>query len=34
MKLINVDKLMNDARETITEESGAMDWINLIRRQT
>lgn len=34
MKLINVDKLMNDVRETITEKSGAMDWINLIRRQT
>ncbi len=30
MKLIDADKLMERVRNTITEQSGAMDWINLI----
>ena len=30
MRLIDADKLMNDVRKTITEKSGAIDWINLI----
>lgn len=33
MKLIDADVLMADVRNTITEESGAIDWINLINRQ-
>ena len=33
MRLIDVDVLMADVRNTITEESGAIDWINLINRQ-
>lgn len=32
-KLIDADLLMTDARNTITEKSGALDWINLINRQ-
>jgi len=30
MKLIDADELMERVRCTITEQSGAMDWINLI----
>lgn len=30
MKLIDADELMERVRNTITEQSGAMDWINLI----
>lgn len=33
MGLIDTDVLMTDVRNTITEESGALDWINLINRQ-
>lgn len=33
MRLIDADVLMVDVRNTITEESGAIDWINLINRQ-
>lgn len=33
MGLIDADVLMADVRNTITEESGAIDWINLINRQ-
>lgn len=33
MRLIDADVLMADVRNTITEESGAIDWINLINRQ-
>lgn len=33
MGLIDVNVLMTDARNTITEKSGALDWINLINRQ-
>ena len=32
-RLIDADVLMGDVRNTITEESGAIDWINLINRQ-
>ena len=32
-RLIDEDVLMLDVRNTITEESGAIDWINLINRQ-
>lgn len=32
-RLIDTDVLMADVRNTITEESGAIDWINLINRQ-
>ena len=32
-RLIDEDVLMADVRNTITEESGAIDWINLINRQ-
>lgn len=32
-RLIDADVLMADVRNTITEESGAIDWINLINRQ-
>lgn len=32
-RLIDVDVLMTDVRNTITEKSGAMDWINLINCQ-
>lgn len=32
-RLIEADVLMDDVRNTITEESGAIDWINLINRQ-
>lgn len=30
MRLIDADELMERVRSTITERSGAMDWINLI----
>ncbi len=30
MRLIDADELMERVRSTITELSGAMDWINLI----
>lgn len=33
MRLIDVDKLMQDARNTITEQSRTFDWVNLINRQ-
>ena len=33
MRLIDADVLMADVRNTITEESGSIDWINLINRQ-
>ena len=32
-RLIDADVLMADVRNTITEESGAIDWITLINRQ-
>ena len=33
MRLIDTDVLMTDVRNTITEKSGTLDWINLINRQ-
>ena len=33
MRLIDVNVLMTDVRNTITEKSRAFDWINLINRQ-
>lgn len=33
MRLIYADVLMTDVRNTITEQSSAFDWINLINRQ-
>lgn len=30
MRLIDADELIERVRSTITEQSGAMDWINLI----
>ena len=33
MRLIDVDKLMEDFRNTITEKSDTMDWLNMIYRQ-
>lgn len=33
MGLIDADVLMTDVRNTITEKSRAVDWINLINRQ-
>lgn len=33
MRLIDADVLMADVRNTITEESGVIDWVNLINRQ-
>mgnify|MGYP004455735517 CR=1 FL=1 len=33
MGLIDVNVLMTDVRNTITEKSRAFDWINLINRQ-
>lgn len=32
-RLIEEDKLMQDVNNTITEKSGAIDWLNLINRQ-
>lgn len=34
MRLIDEEKLMNEIRETITEQSSTIDWMNLIHRQT
>lgn len=33
MRLIDEDKLMQDIRNTITEQSSTIDWMNLINRQ-
>ena len=33
MRLIDADKLMHDIRNTITEQSSTIDWLNLINRQ-
>lgn len=33
MRLIDADKLMEDMQKTITEQSGTIDWLNLIHRQ-
>ena len=33
MRLIDEEKLMNEMRETITEQSSTIDWMNLIHRQ-
>lgn len=33
MRLIDADKLMQDIRNTITEQSNTIDWLNLINRQ-
>lgn len=33
MRLIYADKLMQDIRNTITEQSSTIDWLNLINRQ-
>lgn len=33
MGLIDADKLMQDIRNTITEQSNTIDWLNLINRQ-
>lgn len=33
MRLIDADKLMQDIRNTITEQSGALDYLNLINQQ-
>ena len=33
MRLIDADKLMEDFRNTITEKSDTMDWLNMIYRQ-
>ena len=33
MSLLDADVLMTDVRNTITEQSRAFDWINLINRQ-
>lgn len=33
-RLIDEDKLMQDVNNTITEKSGAIDWINLINCQS
>nr|DAM77003.1 MAG TPA: hypothetical protein [Caudoviricetes sp.] len=33
MKLIDADTLMQDIRNTITEQSSTIDWLNLINRQ-
>ena len=33
MRLINEEKLMEDIQKTITEQSGTIDWMNLIHRQ-
>lgn len=32
-RLIEVDRLLRDVNNTITEKSGAVDWINLINCQ-
>lgn len=33
MRLIDEEILMNEIRETITEKSSTIDWMNLIHRQ-
>lgn len=33
MRLIDEEILMNEIRETITEQSSTIDWMNLINRQ-
>ena len=33
MRLINEEKLMEDIQKTITEQSGTIDWLNMIYRQ-
>ena len=33
MRLIDEEILMNEFRETITEQSSTIDWMNLIHRQ-
>lgn len=33
MRLIDEEILMNEIRETITEQSSTIDWMNLIHRQ-
>ena len=33
MRLIDEEKLMEDIQKTITEQSGTIDWLNLIHRQ-
>ena len=33
MRLINEEVLMKDIQKTITEQSGTIDWMNLIHRQ-
>lgn len=33
MKLIDIDKLIEDFRNTITENSDTFDWLNMISRQ-
>lgn len=33
MRLIDADKLMQDIRNTITEQSNTIGWLNLINRQ-
>ena len=33
MRLINEEKLMEDMQKTITEQSGTIDWLNMIYRQ-
>ena len=33
MSLIDKEKLMKDIQKTITEQSGTIDWMNLIYRQ-
>ena len=34
MRLIDVDELMERVRSTITDQSGEMEWINLIASMT
>ena len=33
MRLIDEEKLMEDMQKTITEQSGTIDWLNMIYRQ-
>ena len=33
MRLIDEEKLMEDIQKTITEQSGTIDWLNMIYRQ-
>ena len=33
MSLIDKEKLMKDIQKTITEQSGTIDWLNMIYRQ-